>query len=205
MENLILFTILVPTIVISIMAFKNYELMDKFKFSPSHIQNSREWYRFFSYGFVHNDFMHLGINMWVLWVFGQGIIWYFNYFFEDFANIYFLALYIPALAISVTPSYQKHKNNIFYNAVGASGAVSAIVYASIIMAPTSSLYLFLIPFPIPAWLFGILYLVYTIIMDRRGNSTIGHSAHLWGAIYGLVFMLLAKPEVYLYFFQQLFS
>jgi len=205
MENLILYTILLPTIIVSIMAFKDFELMDKFKFNPAHIQNSKEWYRFFSYGFVHSDYMHLGINMWVFWIFGQGIIWHFNYFFEDLANLYFLALYIPALAISVIPSYLKHRNNVFYNAVGASGAVSAVVYASIILAPTSSLYLFLIPFPIPAWLFGILYLVYTVIMDKRGNSNIGHSAHLWGALFGLFFMLIAKPDVYIYFFQQIFS
>ena len=187
------------------MAIKDSILMDKLKFNPSHIRNSKEWYRFLTYGFIHSDYMHLGVNMWVLWVFGKGIIWYFQYFFDDMANLYFMALYIPAIAISVIPSFNKHKNNVFYNAVGASGAVSAVVYASIIIAPTSSMYLFLIPFPIPAWIFGILYLVYTIIMDKKGNSLIGHSAHLWGAIYGLVFMLITKPETYLNFINLIFS
>ena len=205
MDNLILYIILISTIIISVMAIKDNSLMDKLKFNPSHIINSKEWYRFLSYGFIHADYIHLGVNMWVLWIFGKGIIWNFQYLFDDLANLFFLALYIPAIVISVIPSFSKNKNNIFYNAVGASGAVSAVVYASIILAPTSSLYLFLIPFPIPAWLFGVLYLAYTIIMDKRGNSTIGHSAHLWGAIYGLVFMLLTKPSVYVYFFEQIFS
>lgn len=205
MENAFLFAIMIPTIIVSIMAFKNVELFDKCKFNPSHILNSKEWYRFFSYGIVHADFFHLAINMWVLWIFGEGIVYYFGYFFEELSNLYFILLYIPALAISVIPSYLKHKENIFYNAVGASGAVSAVVYASIIIAPTSSLYLMFIPIAIPAWLFGAIYLVYTIVMDKRGNSNIGHSAHLWGALYGLLFMLIAKPDVYIYFFQQIFS
>ncbi len=205
MDNIILYTILAPTIIISLMALNDASLMDKLKFNPSHILNSKEWYRFFTYGIIHADYIHLGINMWVLWIFGEGIIYYFTILFGNLANLYFLFLYIPALAISVIPSFLKHKNNVFYNAVGASGAVSAIVYASIILSPTSSLYLFLIPFPIPAWLFGIVYLVYTIIMDKRGNSNIGHSAHLWGSIYGLVFMLFAEPYVYSNFFSLLFS
>ena len=205
MDNIILYTILISTAIISIMAIKDYSLMDKLKFNPSHILNSKEWYRFLTYGFIHSDYIHLGVNMWVLWVFGKGIIWYFQYFFDNLANIFFLALYIPAIAISVIPSFNKHKNNVFYNAVGASGAVSAVVYASIIIAPTSSMYLFLIPFPIPAWIFGTLYLVYTIIMDKKGNSVIGHSAHLWGAIYGLIFMLITKPETYLNFIKLIIS
>ncbi len=203
MEYIILYAVLISTIIISIQAFKNVLLMDKLKFNPYHLLNSKEWYRFLSYGFVHADFIHLGINMWVLWIFGKGIVWYFTYFFGELANLYFLALYIVAIVISVIPSFIKHKNDLLYNAVGASGAVSAVVYASIIISPTSEMYLFLIPFGIPAWIFGILYLVYTIVMDKRGNSTIGHSAHLWGAIYGLLFMLIARPQTYIEFIKQI--
>ena len=205
MESIILYIVLLSTVVISVMAFKDTSLIDKLKFNPAHIENSKEWYRFFTYGFVHADYMHLGINMWVLWMFGKGIIWYFTYFFEGMVNLYFLALYVPAMIISVIPSFLKNRNNVFYNSVGASGAVSAVVYASIIIAPNSELYLFLIPFAIPAWIFGIVYLIYTIVMDKRGDSKIGHSAHLWGAIYGLVFMLIAEPQVYINFINQIFS
>jgi len=201
----ILYSILIPTIIISIMALRNNELMDKFKFNPSHILNSKEWYRFFSYGVIHANYLHLFVNMYVLWSFGRIVIMDFSYTFGSFGNILFLALYIPALAISVIPSYIKNKENIFYNAVGASGAVSAVVYVSIILNPNAGLGFILIPIYLPAWLFGTLYLIYTFIMSKRPDTVIGHSSHLWGALYGLLFLLIAEPRYYLYFFQQIFN
>jgi len=201
----ILYGILIPTIIISIMALRNNELMDKFKFNPSHILNSKEWYRFFSYGVIHANYLHLFVNMYVLWSFGRIVIMDFSYTFGSLGNILFLALYIPALAISVIPSYIKNKENIFYNAVGASGAVSAVVYVSIILNPNAGLGFILIPIYLPAWLFGTLYLIYTFIMSKKPDTVIGHSSHLWGALYGLLFLLIAEPRYYLYFFQQIFS
>jgi len=201
----ILFSILIPTIIISIMALRNNELMDKLKFNPSHIQNSKEWYRFFSYGIIHADYIHLFVNMYVLWSFGKIVVYDFNYFFGNIANLLFLALYIPALGISVIPSFIKNKDNVFYNAVGASGAVSAVVYVSIILNPTAGLGIILIPISLPAWLFGTLYLIYTIVMSKKTDTKIGHSSHLWGALYGLLFILIAEPRAYLYFIQQIFE
>jgi len=200
----ILYSILIPTVIISIIALRNAEIFDKLKFNPSHIENSKEWYRFFSYGIIHADYLHLFINMYVLWSFGKIVIYDFNYFFGNLANLLFLALYVPALCISVIPSFIRHKKNIFYNAVGASGAVSAVVYASIILNPNAGLGFILIPISLPAWLFGTLYLIYTYFMSKKADTKIGHSSHLWGALYGLLFMLIAEPKSYLYFFQQIF-
>ncbi len=205
MHNILLLSILLPTTIISILAFQNAELFDKLKFNPSHISNSKEWYRFFSYGIVHADYMHLIINMYVLWSFGKLIIMDFHYIFDRLGNLYFLLLYIPALGISVIPSYFKNKADYTYNAVGASGAISAIVYVSIILNPTMSMGLIFIPIPIPAWIFGALYLGYTIFMSKKENTRIGHSAHLWGAVYGMFYLLLIKPELYLWFFNQILS
>jgi len=204
MQNLLLLSILLPTVIISILAFQNAELFDKLKFNPSHISNSKEWYRFFSYGIIHADFMHLAINMYVLWIFGKTVIYDFRGIFENLGNLYFLLLYIPALGVSVIPSYIKNKADYSYNAVGASGAISAIVYVSIILNPTMSMWLIFIPIPMPAWVFGALYLAYTVFMSRKENTRIGHSAHLWGAIYGMVYLLVIEPRLYLWFFSQVF-
>ena len=205
MNFIILYSLIIPTIIISIIAFQKIEVMDKLKFNAVHIHTSKEWYRFLSYGTVHANYLHLGVNMYVFWSFGKYILFDFHYIFGQLANLYFTLLYIPALALSVVPSYLKNRNNVFYNAVGASGAVSAIVYVSIILNPMAGLGLILIPIYLPAWIFGALYLIYTIIMSKRGNSTIGHSAHLWGAVYGLIFILLVKPSLYLNFFEMIFN
>jgi membrane associated rhomboid family serine protease len=204
MQNILILSILLPTVIISIMAFQNPELFDKLKFNPSHISNSKEWYRFFSYGIIHADFLHLIVNMYVLWSFGRLIIYDFRAIFENLGNLYFLLLYIPALGVSVIPSYFKNKADYSYNAVGASGAISAVVYVSIILNPTMSMGLIFIPIPMPAWVFGALYLAYTIIMSKKENTRIGHSAHLWGAVYGMVYLLLVEPRLYLWFFNQVF-
>lgn len=204
MQNILLLSILLPTVIISILAFQNAELFDKLKFNPSHISNSKEWYRFFSYGIIHADFMHLIINMYVLWIFGRSVIFDFRSIFDNLGNLYFLLLYIPALGVSVIPSYFKNKADYSYNAVGASGAISAIVYVSIILNPTMKMGLIFIPIPMSAWIFGALYLAYTIFMSRKENTRIGHSAHLWGAIYGMIFILIIEPRLYLWFFSQVF-
>jgi len=185
------------------MALRNAEIMDKLKFNPSHIHNSKEWYRLFSYGLIHNDFMHLAVNMYVLWNFGEIVIDDFQELFGPLANLYFVLLYIPALAISVVPSYFKNKENIFYNAVGASGAVSAVVYTSIILNPSLPMRLIFIPIDLQAWIFGALFLAYTIYMDKKGNTRIGHSAHLWGALYGMLFIFVIEPRIYLWLLYQI--
>ena len=203
MNLLILYSFLLPTVIISIIAFRNVEVFDKLKFNPAHIQHSKEWYRFFSYGVIHADYMHLIINMYVLYSFGKLIIYDFQSIFGSLSNLYFTLLYIPALAISVIPSYLKNKENIFYNSVGASGAVSAVVYTSIVLNPTLPMGLIFIPIQLPAWVFGVLYLIYTIVMSKKTQTRVGHSAHLWGALYGMFFILLIEPKIYVWFFNQI--
>ncbi len=118
---------------------------------------------------------------------------------------YYLLLYLGGIIFSVLFDYGKNKDNVFYNAVGASGAVSSVVFASILIYPTSGIYLFPLPFAIPAWLFGILYLIYTVYMQKRSHDNVGHSAHLWGSVFGLVFTIIVVPHVISHFIQQLFG
>jgi membrane associated rhomboid family serine protease len=118
--------------------------------------------------------------------------------------LFFFLLYAGAVLFSTLFDYGKHRSDPYYNAVGASGAVSAVVFSSILIFPGGSIFLFPIPFPIPSWAFGILYLVYSAWMGKRGGDNIGHNAHLWGAIYGLVFTLVSIPGVVRNFIEILF-
>jgi membrane associated rhomboid family serine protease len=148
--------------------------------------------------------MHLLINMFVLYSFGNIVEEFFRHFFYIKGYVYFLLLYIGGIGFSTLFDFGKHKNDIYYNAVGASGAVSAIVFASIILYPAGKIFLFMIPVGIPAPLFGLIYLIYSAYMAKRGTGNIGHSAHFWGAIFGVVFTIAVKPEFFTLFWEQLF-
>lgn len=196
------FTLLIIlfTAITSVIAFSNHELLDKLKFNAYSIKHSRQWYRFVSHGLVHADWIHLLINMLVLYSFGNNIVEpLFKQLFGDLGVFYYLFLYVTAIAIASVRSYEKYKDNVYYNAVGASGAVSAVLFSSIILYPTGKIMLFLIPIPIPAPIFGILYLVYSAYMAKKSRDNVGHDAHFWGAVYGVVLTILFKPALFFYF------
>ncbi|MCF8304174.1 MAG: rhomboid family intramembrane serine protease [Bacteroidales bacterium] len=195
--------IIIISAVISVLAFTNSDIFYKLRFNPYIIRRKNEWYRFFSYGLIHADWIHLFINMFVLLSFGRFVESFFTQLFGARGWFYFILLYIGALAISVVASYGKQKDNPYYNAVGASGAVSAVVFASIIFNPLAPIYLFLIPFGIPAVIFGGLYLIYSAYMARRGSDNVGHDAHFWGAVFGILFTIALKPALVGHFFNQL--
>jgi len=191
------------TIIVSIIGFSNAIAFDKCKFNPYDVKHSGQWYRFFTYGFFHAGWAHLAINMFVLYSFGNMVEKAFRYYFLNKYILYYLLLYIGALLLSVIPAFGKHKNDVFYSSVGASGAVSAVLFASILISPAQKIYLFFIPVGIPAIIFGVLYLAYEFWMSRRAKDNIGHDAHLWGAIYGLIFTIAMKPLIFSNFIQQL--
>ena len=200
-HNLIIILLIIPIIFTSLKALKDQSVFNKLLFNAYRIKHFKEWYRFFSHGLVHADYMHLGFNMYVLWIFGDIVMTFFSIYFGALANLAFLGLFIPALIISSMGSYFKHKDNPHYNAVGASGAVSAIVFASIILYPEGRMGLLFIPIMIPSWLFGLLYLGFTAYMDKKQMDNIGHNAHFWGSIYGIVYILILKPETFIHFFR----
>jgi membrane associated rhomboid family serine protease len=196
--------LIVITTIISILAFNNPELFDRLKFSPYAIHHRREAYRFASYALVHAGWLHLLINMWVLYSFGVLVEGSFKLLHGPVGGaFYFLLLYVAGILFSVLFDYGKYKDNVYYSAVGASGAVSAVVFSSILIYPTSGIYLFPIPFAIPSWLFGILYLAYSAYMQKKGVDNVGHSAHFWGAVFGLMFTVALIPDVLHNFFFQL--
>lgn len=199
------FIIIAATVLTSIIAWNREDIFSKLKFNPYLTKNKKEYWRVLSYGLIHADWMHLLVNMFVLYSFGSIVIQYFAMIFPGQEIFYYMILYIGGLAISVAPSFGKHRDNPYYNAVGASGAVSAVLFSSIVFAPMSKIYLFLIPFGIPAVVFGVLYLVYSAYMDKKSQDNIGHDAHFWGGVYGFALTIALKPSLILHFFQQIFG
>jgi len=195
--------IILLTISVSVLAFYRRPVFDGLKFNAALIQDAREGWRFLTYGLIHADWMHLGVNMFVLYNFGPAVEASYRYHFGAKGVFYFVLLYVGAMAISVAPAYARHKNDVFYNAVGASGAVSAVVFALILFHPGLTLRFFFLPFDFPAVLFGAAYLVYSYFMARKGEGPVGHDAHFWGGVFGFVFTFALSPRLLSDFFRQL--
>lgn len=193
--------IVIMTSIISYQAFTNQVMKQNLIFHPVSIKDRGEFYRFLTHGFLHADFMHLIVNMYVLYVFGEQIENIFiagtvtftasNMEMTSFGpvkgRIIFLLLYLGAIVVSSIPQYIKHKENNYYLALGASGGTSAIVFAYILFSPWQW---FVFP-PLPGIILGIAYLMYSSYMDKKGGDNIGHNAHFWGAVFGVVFTIAA--------------
>lgn len=190
MEFTITIIIIAATSIISFVALNNEELLNKLIFYPPAVTERKEWYRFFSSGIIHADFPHLIFNMYALFLFGTGVEHKFMDIFGDKGKLLYLAMYILALAASLLPTYAKNKTNYQYRSLGASGAVSAVVFAYMLFDPLIGIGLFFIPVYIAGFLFGILYLVISQYLDSRGGGRINHSAHIWGALFGVAFVIL---------------
>ncbi len=199
---LTLFLIII-TSVVSISAFNNYELFNRLKFNAYMVVGKKQYYRLLTNALVHSGWLHLIINMYVLWIFGRFVESAFTQLFSAGSFLYVL-MYILAVPFSSIPALIKQRNNHYYNAVGASGAVSAVVFTTILFAPKTSLFLMFIPIPIPAYIFGVLYLIYSYFMSRRGADNIAHDAHFAGSVFGFIFPLIIEPNLFLNFIHQIF-
>lgn len=182
--------IIIITAIISFMAFSNRDLMDKLIFYPPDIAQRKQWYRFFSNGLIHADIGHLAFNMLSLYFFGDLVNSAFTQIFGGSGTLLYLVMYISALAVCLIPTYMSNKENYYYRSLGASGAVSAVIFAGILLFPQAPLSFFFLPLQIPGYIFGPLYLIITAYLNKRGGSGINHSAHLWGALYGIAFLIV---------------
>ncbi len=183
--------IVIITAVISFLAFSNRNLMDKLIFYPPDIANRKQWYRFFSNGLIHADIGHLFFNMYSLYLFGPIVEADFVQIFGGRGESLYLVMYVSSLAVCLIPTYQKNRENYHYRSLGASGAVSAVIFAALMIEPLNGIGLIFIPnFTIPGFVFGPLFLIITAYLDKRGGGGINHSAHLWGALYGVVFLIV---------------
>lgn len=205
LPRMISYIIIALNCIVSIFGFSDRNFFAKYMYNPYSIQrNKREWYRIFSHAFLHADYMHLLFNMFTFYSFALSLEQeVFPVIFPGRSAYYFLALYIGGIIASAIPAYEKHKDDMAYNAVGASGAVSAVMFSYILILPSSSLSLLFLPIPIPAAFFGILFLVISWYLSKRGGGHIAHDAHLWGGIFGFVFTAVMKPSLLLSFITQL--
>ena len=190
MEISITLIIIIATSIISFIAFNNHKLLDQFIFYPPAVRRG-QIYRFFSCGLIHADFGHLIFNMISLYLFGEAVESKFMEAFGPAGRLVYLGMYVLALAVSVIPTYINNKDNYHYRSLGASGAVSAVIFAGILFFPLARLGLFFIPIYVAGFLFGIIYLFVSGWLDKRGGGNINHSAHIFGALFGVGFTIIA--------------
>ena len=185
--------IIILTVLASMAAFQNQNFFEKALFRPYLMKNNNEWWRWVSNGFIHADYTHLIVNMLSFYFFASYVENEFNIIAGNETGVLFVLFYLAALVMSGMYDYYRHQNNYAYSALGASGAVAAVIFAYIVYNPFSSIYLYYV-IKIPAWLFGILYLFYEYYMGKKQMDNIGHNAHFFGALFGFVFPILLRPQ-----------
>ncbi|MEG3788539.1 rhomboid family intramembrane serine protease [Lysobacter sp. CCNWLW3] len=191
-------TILIAvTMLVSWQAFDKPKLMQRLILWPPAVERQRQYERLLTHGFVHADWPHLLFNMLTLYIFGRQIEQVLS---SMMGPLGFLFFYVSAIVVAILPTYLRHRRDANYSSLGASGGVSAVLFAFILLAPWTLIY---VPIPMPAIVYAVGYVGYSFWMDRRGGDNINHSAHLSGAIYGVLFMLLVDSRVGPYFLQQL--
>ena len=188
---------------VSVIAFSNRTLFHKWLFSPYLINEKHQWHRFFTHMFLHADFMHLLFNMFTLFFFGRFVEAVFLRDFGEKGILLYILFFLVSGFCAGVPAYYKHKENFTYSAVGASGAVSAVLFASILFDPLSKIYIFLIPIGIPAFIFGPVFLYFSARMSKKGTDNVAHDTHFWGSVFGFLFPLALNYKYIIVFFEKI--
>lgn len=194
--------IVIITVGISLLALNRRDIQHLLIFHPYKMDDKKEWYRFITHGFIHADYMHLFVNMFVLFGFGTMVEQYYAIHFGAMGKVAFIIMYLTAIIIASLSSYFKYRKYLHYASLGASGATSAVLFAFILFDPLNILRLYLI-LPIPGIVFGVLYLWYSTYMSKRGGDNINHDAHFYGAVYGFLYTFLLKPYLIVTFWEQI--
>ena len=188
------------TVLVSWQAFGNRRLLDRLMLWPPAIDRNRQYDRLVTHGFVHADWQHLLFNMITLFFFG-GLV---ERLFQPYiGTVGFVLFYLSAILVAILPTYLRHRHDPNYRSLGASGAVSAVLFAFILVQPWSLIFVFFLP--LPAILYAVLYVGYSVWMDRRGGDNVNHSAHLWGAGYGVLFTVIMEPRIVASFLARLMN
>lgn len=184
--------IIIVTAIVSFAGFQSNKVMDDLIFYPPAVTDHKQYYRFFTCGFLHADIGHLFFNMYAFYLFGNGLEQIFLGLFGNLGKLLYILMYLLSLFVCLIPSYIKNKNNSSYRSLGASGAVSAVAFSYIFFNPLQGVGLIFIPVFIPGFLFAIVYLVVSYFLDKKGGGRINHSAHIWGALFGIAFLIAAS-------------
>lgn len=187
------------TCAISFTCFENRKLLDSLLFWPPAVRHGEYW-RFVTHGFVHADVQHLLFNMITLYFFGRAVE---TFFISYIGMAGFALFYLGAIVVAMVPSWLTHRDNPRYRSLGASGAVSAVLFVFIFMAPWSTIFIFVLP--VPAIIFAALYVGYSFYASGHRLDNVNHSAHMWGAAYGIVFALVMEPQLWSHFINSLLA
>ena len=200
MDAPVTLVILAVTVLMSWQAFGNRKLLERLLLWPPAIERHKQFDRLVTHGFVHADWQHLLFNMITLYFFGRHVERMFAPYLGTFG---FALFYLSAILVAILPTYLRHRHDPAYRSLGASGAVSAVLFAFILVQPWSLIFVFFLP--VPAIVYAVLYVGYSIWMDRQGRDNVNHSAHLWGAGYGVLFTVMMEPRVFEVFLARLMS
>jgi membrane associated rhomboid family serine protease len=190
--------IIVITCAVSFIAFNNPRLLERLILWPPAVSRQHQYDRLVSYGLVHASPAHLIFNMITLYFFGSFIEQVYRILIGNFG---FAIFYIGGLIVSILPTFLANRDNPRYRSLGASGAVSAVLFATILLRPWMTIIVWFVP--VPAIVFAVLYIAYSIYMDQRSSDNVNHSAHLWGAAYGVALTLVLNPRLFSLFLQSL--
>lgn len=194
--------IMAVTVLVSLAAWQKPDWMELMTMNPCLIDRKKQYWRFISSGFIHADFTHLFFNLFSFYFFGTQLENIFSVIFPGMGPEMFVLFYLLGILVADLPTYFKQKNNAYFNSLGASGAVSAVIFAGIMFFPTEKIYLFGL-LGIPGIIYAGLFTWYSIEMDRRGKDYVNHSAHLYGGLFGILFVSLTYPKVWITFIEQI--
>lgn len=181
--------IVLITVLISIPAMNDQRLVNKLILWPNRMTSPKEYYRLLSSGFIHADWAHLFFNMFTMFFIGTSIEHVFSVITTPWL---YMLLYLSGIVAASVPSFLKNRNNPYYKALGASGGVSAVLFSFVYFAPWEKIYIYF--FKLPSIVFAVIYLGYSVYMSRKGTDNIGHDAHFFGAVYGLIFTFIVDPS-----------
>ena len=189
----ITYFIIAVIVITSFYAWNKPNVLQKWMMNPYSINKRREYHRFLTSGLIHSNYGHLFLNMLALFFFGRNVEMVFGYILGPSGKIILIIFFLLGIIVSDIPTYLKYKELPHYNSLGASGGVSALVFSSIMFFPLQKIYILFIPFGIPGFIIGILYLAYSYYQAKKMSDGINHDAHFYGAIFGVVFTIIISP------------
>ena len=203
MQSITLTTdIIAITVLVSWYALSKPTILNRMMMNPYRIQNQNEYYRFIASGLIHANFSHLLWNMFSLYFFGNIVEQYFAFIFGSAGPYFFIGFYMLAIIVSDLPTYFKNRNHPGYNSLGASGGVSAIIFASVLFQPLEKICFYFV-ICLPGFILAVVYVIYSYYIGRKSNDNINHEAHLYGALFGVLFCAVLYPASIPNFIEQI--